>query len=328
MAKYFFEKYASREMSLSMLAAWARENVITRYGSSRPLTKSRIERILKNEFYLGTFRWKGRLYKGNYEPLIGKQLFDDVKLAFKVHNKPMSKAKRFAFSNLMVCADCGCKITAEIKKGKYTYYHCTGMRGGNHKVYVPEPEIVGQFADKLGPLVLTHDQVYEIMKELERQYSVKSKMNKSELSRIQRRISQIQTWKEKSYIDKLEEKISEDHWLKLNEKWDDELFRLKAKLQAHDGDFGSKIITAGKILELAQRLPDLWIKQNNYEKRKLVDLIYSNCILNGRTLCTTYRKPFRFIAEGGQTNKKLGDRDSNPDTMVQSHVSCRWTIAQ
>lgn len=24
----------------------------------------------------------------------------------------------------------------------------------------------------------------------------------------------------------------------------------------------------------------------------------------------------------------LGDRDSNPDTVVQSHVSCRWTIPQ
>jgi hypothetical protein len=24
----------------------------------------------------------------------------------------------------------------------------------------------------------------------------------------------------------------------------------------------------------------------------------------------------------------LGDRDSNPDYMVQSHVSCRWTISQ
>ena len=27
-------------------------------------------------------------------------------------------------------------------------------------------------------------------------------------------------------------------------------------------------------------------------------------------------------------SKKLGDRDSNPDTVVQSHVSCRWTISQ
>ncbi|MER8613162.1 zinc ribbon domain-containing protein [Mesorhizobium sp. M1216] len=34
----------------------------------------------------------------------------------------------------MTCARCGCAVVAEIKKGKYIYYHCTGHsdkgRGG------------------------------------------------------------------------------------------------------------------------------------------------------------------------------------------------------
>ncbi len=30
-------------------------------------------------------------------------------------------------------------------------------------------------------------------------------------------------------------------------------------------------------------------------------------------------QPFRLV---------LGNRDSNPDTMIQSHVSCHWTIPQ
>ena len=70
-------------------------------------------------------------------------------------------------------------------------------------------------------------------------------------------------------------------------------------------------LTASKILELAQVLPDLWIKQNNFEKRKLVDLIYSNCKLDGKTLCASYRKPFRFLAEGGQS-KKAGRQRFEP----------------
>ena len=74
------------------------------------------------------------------------------------------------------------------------------MRSGNHKVYVPESEIVEQFTDKPGPMVLTDIQVHEIMNELERQYSIKSRINKSELNRIKKRISQIQTWKEKAIL--------------------------------------------------------------------------------------------------------------------------------
>lgn len=37
-----------------------------------------------------------------------------------------SYGREFAFSGLMKCADCGGAVVAEIKKGKYIYYHCTG----------------------------------------------------------------------------------------------------------------------------------------------------------------------------------------------------------
>ena len=33
-----------------------------------------------------------------------------------------------------------------------------------------------------------------------------------------------------------------------------------------------------------------------------------------------------LLQEGG--GRWLGGRDSNPDSMVQSHVSCRWTTSQ
>jgi len=32
----------------------------------------------------------------------------------------------FAFSGLIVCAQCGCSVVGEIKKQRYVYYHCTG----------------------------------------------------------------------------------------------------------------------------------------------------------------------------------------------------------
>ncbi|MBU1319058.1 MAG: zinc ribbon domain-containing protein [candidate division Zixibacteria bacterium] len=73
---------------------------------------------------------------------MSRELFDAVQQAFKNHNKPNFRRKTFAFGNLMICAICGCKITAQIKKGKHTYYHCTGMRGGDHKIYIRESDTV------------------------------------------------------------------------------------------------------------------------------------------------------------------------------------------
>ena len=39
----------------------------------------------------------------------------------------------FAYTGIIKCGHCGCQLTAELKKGKYIYYHCTGKRGGTCK---------------------------------------------------------------------------------------------------------------------------------------------------------------------------------------------------
>ena len=89
----------------------------------------------------------------------------------------------------------------------------------------------------------------------------------------------------------------------LSESWESERIRLQAHLEALSEDRPDVLMTAGKILELAQKLPDLWLRQNNFEKRKLVDLLYWNCALDGANLSATYKKPFSIIAEGTQTQE-------------------------
>jgi site-specific DNA recombinase len=65
----------------------------------------------------------------------------------------------FAFTGLMTCTECGCAVVAEIKKGKYVYYHCTGHankgRGGYadcRRKYVREEVLDQTFANLLDRL--------------------------------------------------------------------------------------------------------------------------------------------------------------------------------
>ena len=60
----------------------------------------------------------------------------------------------------------------------------------------------------------------------------------------------------------------------------------------------NKIKTVEKILELLQVLPSLWDTRNLTDKRKMVDLLYSNFVLDGATLCYTYKNAFNVFAEG------------------------------
>jgi site-specific DNA recombinase len=55
---------------------------------------------------------------------------------------------------LVRCGHCGCTLVAEVKKGRYVYYHCTGHRGKCPEPYTREELLVEQFARHLGELLV------------------------------------------------------------------------------------------------------------------------------------------------------------------------------
>ena len=61
------------------------EGFRTRNGKKIP--KSRIEFVLKNPFYVGKFKFVGKMYDGVHTPIISKELFDMVQDVLKKSNK-------------------------------------------------------------------------------------------------------------------------------------------------------------------------------------------------------------------------------------------------
>ena len=57
--------------------------------------------------------------------------------------------QKHAFMGLLTCGRCGCTMTAERKKGRYTDYRCTGFRGRCGNSYIREELL----ADLLGDVV-------------------------------------------------------------------------------------------------------------------------------------------------------------------------------
>ncbi len=53
----------------------------------------------------------------------------------------------------------------------------------------------------------------------------------------------------------------------------------------------------------------------------MLNALLSNCTYKRGTLIPTYNKPFDFLVNGDKKEEWLGDRDSNPDQVGQSHPS-------
>ena len=109
-------------------------NVKTRGNKSIPL--SMIYRILGSSFYYGKFEYprkSGKWYKGQHEPLITKELFDQVQIQLRVPIKTKWGSIPFPYKQFLKCYSCGSSIVGEQKTRHYkngntpifTYYHCS-----------------------------------------------------------------------------------------------------------------------------------------------------------------------------------------------------------
>ena len=131
--KQIFETYKKGESRLEDIAIFLAENGIKSRNGKR-LHVSRITFLLRNPFYYGFFKYNGELYQGRHQPLISKQLFDQVQEQLTRKGRPHHKTKwePRTLCGLFHCS-CGMMITGEEKikhqkngnTHRYTYYHCT-----------------------------------------------------------------------------------------------------------------------------------------------------------------------------------------------------------
>jgi site-specific DNA recombinase len=107
--KRIFELYGTGNYSLTSL----RKSVLAETGVR--LSRSYVETILKNRFYLGYFLWQGVEYKGTHSPLIDLAVFDRVQCIFAGCNKPRYRKHEFTFAGLLRCPHGGCTVTGEVR---------------------------------------------------------------------------------------------------------------------------------------------------------------------------------------------------------------------
>jgi site-specific DNA recombinase len=115
--KKMFEKVAQDKWSGRKVYHWLKFELNFKTKGNKNLALGNIYRTLMNPFYYGTFEYpktSGHWYTGKHEPIISKELFDQVQAQLKRDNI-VRHSHEFAFTKLMTCGLCGSGISAEEK---------------------------------------------------------------------------------------------------------------------------------------------------------------------------------------------------------------------
>ena len=288
--KRIFEMYATGEYSLSSL----RRAVLNRVGLR--LARAYLEILLKNRFYLGYFRWQGIVYKGTHAPLISAELFSKVEDVFAGRSRPRYRKHEFAFAGLLRCAHDGCTVTAEVKKGKYVYYHCSYGRGRCRLPYMREEQVSDRLGELLSGIYVPETIANTIVDSLEADSRQFDSERQRRLADVQQRLASLRTRLDQMYEDKLDGKIDQEFWARKSNECREQERVLESDLASLRVQVTpDRFLTVKRIFELANRAHFLYFTRNLTERGQLLRSVLSNCDTDGVNFAPTYRKPFDLI---------------------------------
>jgi site-specific DNA recombinase len=132
-----FEQYATGQHSISQLTGLMEEQGLTTRSSpsraERPVSNSRLAGILRDPYYTGVIRYKGKLYGGRHEPVISKETFLKVQEILDQRNRQGDRdIIHFHYlKGLLYCGEC---LEAG-RRSRLLYSQNTG-NGGMYEYFI------------------------------------------------------------------------------------------------------------------------------------------------------------------------------------------------
>jgi site-specific DNA recombinase len=300
--KRLFESYATGEYSLQELTDMANVEGLAYRWRGKKVHKSIIHYTLRNPIYYGDFVWKDKLWHGKHEPIVSKSLWDRVQtvLVEQGHCKKHDSKRHWAFQGMIRCGHCGCLMTAEIQKGKYVYYHCTGNRGKCPEPWVREEEIAKQFSESLQGLHLDLQTAGWIKGLLRHHLEDEQGHHERMIKVLEVRYNKLQDKISRSYDNMLDGRISEELFDQKNAEWQDEQAKVLEQIRLHQDSSRNFLDEFDDLIELARRAVELYEKQEMSGKRRLLQFVCSNSTYKDGKLRIVYRKPFDLLIDTKQ----------------------------
>lgn len=264
------------------------------------ISRANLHRILHDPFYAGLMVRGCESFPGTHPPMITWAEFEAAQNQRSPNSGFVSAEKRlwFPYRGLIRCGQCGSVVTAESKVNrygaKYTYYHCS--RKNRRVVYCPERSIEEAMLEEqlrcnLSALELGDAMLRWIREELETQIACETKTIELTQSRArdlvarnEARLKRLRQLCADGLIDEAE--FSNDRDEILREQQD---LRVQLEGTTSASDLIEPLVADLSFGNLAKKSFE---NGDGQQRRQIVESIFSNLQIEGRTLLATAKEPF------------------------------------
>jgi DNA invertase Pin-like site-specific DNA recombinase len=220
-----FTLYSTGEWPLKRLAAHLEEQGLRSRGTQRyperPLGDNRLQKILRNPYYMGIVAWNGKRYPGKHERLVSEDTFDHVQALLAVARVGGERPQKHEhyLRGTVVCDECLGRLLYGRHRGRggrqYDYFCCnnrtvrrrkTKCSSGHSSVPTVEDHIEQHYRSVRIPAEIQE----QIRTELRAELTDRTALIEREAERHQRALKAIEAKQEKLIQLYYRDLVSED----------------------------------------------------------------------------------------------------------------------
>lgn len=269
-----------------------------RSRTDKKVTKSYIQRILSSICYTGIMERDGKYYQGKYQALISKETFDKAQDVMNGRSHPRPQRLFFPLRGFMKCENCGCALTASLKKGHH-YYYCTGNREGcnEHKRYMRETYLYEKVAVIFDGIAFSERKIELMYQAAKEESQSKNIYSEQILDTLQTQLEGLKT-KESLLLDTfLAQQITKDLYdSKIITLHND---RISLEMQIHETKAKQPLCVlepTKKVFLEASRAKKEFLDGDDFKKRKVLENLCWNLSIKEKNIHTiSLKSPFDIM---------------------------------
>jgi site-specific DNA recombinase len=227
----------------------------------------------------------------------------DGRSASNVRAEPL----RFAFTGLITCGHCGCAVVAQMQRGRYIYYHCSGFKQKYPEKYVREETLAQAFSEQLARLHMDDEVFALIERAIRESHGDKNRERLEMVGRLRGEADRLQQRLDKLYVDHLDGRITADMHDRMAAAWREERAGCLRRMDVLNNAEDAYVDDGIALLNLGRKAHSTFNLQSQNGKNTALNLLVSNSTWANGQLSVTFREPFNMLEE-----MSLGDRGSAP----------------
>ncbi len=294
LVKRLFTEYATGLYSYSQLTKMAKEWGLDNKGKKhKPLCKCQVEKILKNLFYCGYAKRIDEYYRHCYPAIVSEELFMKCVEVRNGKNKQFTKMTKHdtVFKGLIKCANCGCTVTPDIKKGKYIYLKPNSKKDCTCK-QINENVANDMVSKVFKSMSMPEDELQVYLEALRNHFKQSEDIQAKEKLGFTKDLTVLNSRLERLKTAYLDGDFTRDEYLTEKQNIQREQEFIEKRIAELSTDNKEVVITLEYLLDLVSRVNSLYESSRIDRKRKILKLVFSNFFLNGSNLSYELKRPF------------------------------------